>query len=109
MCASLREVLENPNHPENYWTANMENDRVKYHFCEKSYMYTGSLKSHESNVHHVKIEKEKTRSKPIQPDQLYDYILMLFKLVMLHRNLDTAVDMGDGESGVLSMQLCYHG
>ena len=75
----------------------MENDRVKYHFCEKSYMYTGSLKSHESNVHHVKIEKEKTRSKPIQTDQLYDYILMLFKLVMLHRNLDTAVDMGDGQ------------
>lgn len=35
MCASLREVLENPNHPENYWTANMENDRVKCHFCEK--------------------------------------------------------------------------
>ena len=102
MCASLREVLENPNHPENYWTANMENDRVKYHFCEKSYMYTGSLKSHESNVHHVKIEKEKTRSKPIQTDQLYDYILMLFKLVMLHRNLDTAVDMGDGERCVRS-------
>jgi hypothetical protein len=59
----------------------MENDRVKYHFCEKSYMYTGSLKSHESNVHHVKIEKEKTRSKPIQTDQLYDYILMLFKFL----------------------------
>jgi hypothetical protein len=65
--------------------ANMEDDRVKCHFCEKSYIYTGSLKSHESNVNHVKIEKEKTRSKPIQTDQLYDYILMLFKLVMLHR------------------------
>jgi hypothetical protein len=65
-------------------------------------MYTGSLKLHESNVHHVKIEKEKIRSKPIQTDQLYDYILMLFKLVMLHRNLDTAVDMGDGERCVRS-------
>ena len=94
MCASRREVLQNPNHPENYWTANMEDDRVKCHFCEKSYIYTGSLKSHESNVNHVKIEKEKTRSKPIQTDQLYDYILMLFKLVMLHRNLAAAVDMG---------------
>jgi hypothetical protein len=47
-----------------------------------------------SNVHHVKIEKEKIRSKPMQTDQLYDYILRLFKLVMLHRNLDTAVDIG---------------
>ena len=33
---------------------------------------------------------------------LKDYISMLFKLTLLHRNLDEAVDMGDGERCVRS-------
>ena len=35
-------------------------------------------------------------------DQLHDYLLMLFKLVILHNNLDTSVYMGDGERAVRS-------
>lgn len=33
---------------------------------------------------------------------MHDYLVMLFKLVILHKNLDTAVDMGDGERAVKS-------
>lgn len=33
---------------------------------------------------------------------MHDYFVMLFKLVILHKNLDTAVDMGDGERAVKS-------
>ena len=35
-------------------------------------------------------------------DQLQDYIVMLFKLVILYKNLDMAVDMVDGERSIRS-------
>ena len=35
-------------------------------------------------------------------DSLYNYIMMLFKLIALHKNLDTAVDMADGHRSVRS-------
>lgn len=46
-----------------------------------------------------------TKSKPSvdkDRDELYDYILLLFRLCALHRNLDSAVDMGDGPRSVRS-------
>lgn len=35
-------------------------------------------------------------------DQLQDHIVMLFKLTILHRNLDSAVDLADGKRSVRS-------
>lgn len=102
ICENLRKVVENPDHPENYWVANLENGRVKCHFCDKTYAYTGSLKSHESKCHNVTIDKSKPKRNEKNRDQLQEYILMVFRLVLLHKNLDTGVDMADGERVVRS-------
>lgn len=45
----------------------------------------------------MKDEKPKKKN---DSDELQDYISLLFKLTLLHKNLDTAVDMGDGERSV---------
>ena len=37
-------------------------------------------------------------------DELQDYVLMIFELTTLHKYLDTAVIMGDGESRVRSVK-----
>lgn len=42
----------------------------------------------------------KSQRKKNDSDELQDYISLLFKLTLLHNNLDTAVDMGDGERSV---------
>jgi len=34
----LREILNDPNHPENYWISNMNDGRIKCHFCERTRM-----------------------------------------------------------------------
>lgn len=72
--------------------------------CPKTYAYVGSLKAHESIMHNITIGKRSTvsKQKDTKGDQLKDYSLMLFKLVMLHKNLDSAVDMVDGERSVRS-------
>lgn len=41
---TLREILNDPNHPENYWISNMNDGCVQCHFCERSYAYVGSRK-----------------------------------------------------------------
>lgn len=41
---TLRDILNDPNHPENYWISNMNDGRVQYHFCERSYANVVSLK-----------------------------------------------------------------
>ncbi|XP_069113384.1 LOW QUALITY PROTEIN: uncharacterized protein [Argopecten irradians] len=103
ICQELREIVGNPDHPENYWIANQKEDgRVKCHFCDKTYAYVGSLKAHELKEHGVSSEKHKAKPKRKDKDELHEYILMLFKLVILHKNLDTGVDMGDGERVVRS-------
>lgn len=90
-----RNVLENPQHEENYWTSSIENGRFKCHHCEKDYKRVSSLKAHESGKHGVSLSNPKEKKEP-SSDELQDYILMLFKLTMLHRNFDSGVDMGDG-------------
>ena len=103
ICEKLRAVLENPDHSENYWVSNIEHGRMKCHFCDKSYAFVGTLKAHEQNKHKADHKQStKKKDKTDSKDELHDYILMLFKLTMLHRNLDTAVDMGDGERSVRS-------
>ncbi|XP_069105225.1 uncharacterized protein [Argopecten irradians] len=99
--SSVREVLEDPDHPENYWTSTIQNNRSKCHFCDKTYARIGSLKAHEAKVHNSKMDRAKPQTQKSK-DELFNYILMLFKLVMLHKNLDSAVDMGDGERSIRS-------
>ncbi|XP_061185175.1 uncharacterized protein LOC133193230 [Saccostrea echinata] len=95
ICEEIRSVLENPQHEENYWTSTLENGRFKCHHCEKDYKRVSSLKAHESRFHDISLSKTK-KKKECSNDELHDYVFMLFKLVMLHRNFDSAVDMGDG-------------
>ncbi|CAC5407725.1 unnamed protein product [Mytilus coruscus] len=92
-----KDVVGDPEYPDSYWVSTLEDSRVTCHFCEKTYAYVGSLKTHEAKVHNSKIELPKKPTKEKKQDELQNYILMLFKLILLHRNLDTAVDMGDGE------------
>ncbi|XP_063400161.1 uncharacterized protein LOC134684783 [Mytilus trossulus] len=102
ICQNLREVVFDRDHPVNYWLANLENGRIKCHFCPKSYAYLGSLKSHESKVHNLPAERKSKTVKPKDKDRVQDYIALLFKLVLLHKNLDSAVDMGNGGRSVRS-------
>ncbi|XP_053380076.1 uncharacterized protein LOC123537039 [Mercenaria mercenaria] len=98
MFMELREILTNPDHEENYWISSLENDRFKCHFCNSSYSYVDSLKAHEKNEHGFQPSKQnsdKTLKKEAS-DELHDYVLSLFRLTALHKNLDSAVDMGDG-------------
>lgn len=97
---TLREILNDPNHPENYWISNMNDGRVQCHFCEQSYAYVGSLKTHE---HNAKVPKPKTsKESDTRSDDVESYCNVLFKLTLLHKNLDSAVDMADGNRSVRS-------
>lgn len=49
---------------------------------------------------HPRSQKKKKEHR--DHDQLQDHIVMLFKLTILHRNLDSAVDMADRERSVRS-------
>jgi hypothetical protein len=80
---------------KNYWTAAFNDGRFKCHHCEKDYKRVSSLKAHESEKHNVSLSRTK-KGKQSPSDELQDYVLMLFKLVMLHKNFDDGVDMGDG-------------
>ncbi|KAK3108646.1 hypothetical protein FSP39_012456 [Pinctada imbricata] len=97
----IREVLENPHHEENYWTSTLESGRFHCHHCSKDYKRVSSLKAHESEKHKIPL-KHSTKKKRETKDEVHCYIMMLFKLVMLHRNFDSAVDMGDGSRCVRS-------
>lgn len=99
--SSLRKILEDPNHEENYWVSCRQNQRFHCHFCDRNYACVGSLKAHEKRVHnYIARVQKKTQSK--EQRKLKDYISMLFKLILIHRNLDEAVDMGDGERSTRS-------
>ena len=52
--------------------------------------------------HNVTIKTTTEGFKTTKTDQLQDYILLSFQPVLLHKNLDTSVDMGDGERSVRS-------
>jgi hypothetical protein len=100
----LRTVLEDEEHNENYWIKTVVGDRFKCHYCDRSYAFIGSLKTHESQLHGYVEESTKVKGseKDEKKDELYDYVVHLFKLAALHKNLDTAVDMGDGHRSVRS-------
>ncbi|XP_071151008.1 uncharacterized protein [Mytilus edulis] len=99
----LREILTDDTHPENYYLSNIhEGDgRVKCHYCEKTYAYVGSLKAHEESVHNAKPPPIKSANTKVS-DEVGHYCRLLFKLTLLHKNLDSAVDMADGKRSVRS-------
>ncbi|KAK3083023.1 hypothetical protein FSP39_011873 [Pinctada imbricata] len=97
----IREVLENAHPEENYWTSTLESGRFRCHQCSKEYKRVSSLKAHESEKHKIPL-KHSTKKKRETKDEVHCYIMMLFKLVMLHRNFDSAFDMGDGSRCVRS-------
>ncbi|XP_033759941.1 uncharacterized protein LOC117342076 [Pecten maximus] len=101
---NVRDVLSDPDHPENYWTSNVVQDRFKCHYCDKTYVFIGSLKTHEKSVHqHVEEVPSKVNDTVSEEqDELHDHMLLQFRLIALHKNLDTAVDMGDGKRAVRS-------
>ena len=101
---NLREILDDPDHPENYWIANEEDGRFSCHFCDKSYAGIGTAKTHESSKHNHKTKSSrKSKPKPKDAkDELYNYVRTLFVLTSLLKNLDTAIDMADGARSVRS-------
>ena len=102
---AIRAVLKDPDHPENYWVDTDQDGRFKCHFCEKSYAFVGSLKTHESIKHRHTVSTEKKESKSLskeETDELMNHVLLIFKLTALLKNLDTAIDMADGERSVRS-------
>ena len=93
----LREVLTDPNHQENYWLSTKKDGKFICHFCNSRYSFLESLKTHEKNKHGFEETKLKS-SKTLQEnfDELNEYMVAVFILVALHKNLDSAVNMGDG-------------
>lgn len=103
VCETLRSIATDPDHPENYWLSTKEqNGRLKCHFCERTYSHVGTLQIHETRFHNVTIQKPAKPQKNSKQDQLHEYIFMCFKLILLHKNLDSAIDMGDGQRSVRS-------
>lgn len=100
--SKLRDCVTDKNHPDNYWVSNFIDGRVKCHHCEKTYAYVGSLKVHEEKLHGVSVSKKQRKDKGKSKDELYGYMLQLFKLTILHKNLDDAVDMADGARSIKS-------
>ena len=100
--SKLRDCVTDKNHPDNYWVANYMNGRVKCHYCEKTYAYVGSLKAHEEKMHGFTVSMGQKKGKEENKDELHGYMLLFFKLTLLHKNLDDAVDMADGIRSVKS-------
>jgi hypothetical protein len=75
----IRSVFEDPDHDENYYKCNVEDDRFPCHFCEKSFSYVGSLKSHQQIKHQHTVQSAKRKPKEQKnEDELYNYICLLF-------------------------------
>ena len=102
LCQELRMIINDPEHEENYWTSNYSEGRFKCHFCDKTYIHSKSLQTHELKVHSHMVQKRSGEKTSTEGDELFNYVVLLFKLVALFRNLDTAVDMGDGRRSVRS-------
>ncbi|XP_056008253.1 uncharacterized protein LOC125657360 isoform X2 [Ostrea edulis] len=99
----LRQVLSDPDHEENYWFGNFKDGRFSCHYCEKTYCHIKSAEFHEKEVHgHSKPALRKSKQANLLQDELFDYLIALFRLSALHRNLDTAVDMADGYRSIRS-------
>ena len=102
LCQEIRSVVNDPDHEENYWTSNYSDGRFKCHFCDKTYAYSKTLKTHELKVHSHNVSKHSSEKESSNCDEVFNYVMLVFKLIALHRNLDSAVDMADGRRSVRS-------
>ncbi|XP_062568267.1 uncharacterized protein LOC134230452 [Saccostrea cucullata] len=59
MMKDVRDIVTDPNHPDNYWVSNKVEDRLQCHHCDKTYACVGSLQIHEANQHQVSRPKKK--------------------------------------------------
>ena len=87
---------------ENYWTSNYSDGRFKCHFCDKTYAYSRTLKTHELKVHSRNVSKHSSEKESSNCDEVFNYVMLMFKLIALHRKLDSVVDMADGRRSVRS-------
>lgn len=80
MCEQWWEITGYPDHPENYWIQSFEDGRIRCHLCQKTYVYVGSLKAHESKMHNITIKNQSkvSKQKVTNADQLNEYSLMVF-------------------------------
>lgn len=102
LLSEVKSVLEDSDHPENYWIKSFRDGKFWCHFCDKSYVNVDSLVIHENNKHGYKCSSKETTTNKEDKDDLFDYIVLLFRLCILHKNLDSAVDMGDGARSIRS-------
>jgi hypothetical protein len=76
--------------------------RFKCHFCDKTYAYSKTLKTHELKVHSHNVSKHSSEKESSNCDEVFNYVMLVFKLIALHRNLDSAIDMADRRRSVRS-------
>ena len=91
LCQEIRSIVNDPDHEENYWTSNYSDGRFKCHFCDKTYAYSKTLKTHELKVHSHNVSKHSSEKESSNCDEVFNYVMLMFKLIALHRNLDSAV------------------
>lgn len=82
----LRNVFEDEHHVENYWINTAVENRFQCHHCDKSYAFIESLKTHESRMHGYVDSSPKGDKNDENKDELFDYVVHLFKLGALHKN-----------------------
>jgi hypothetical protein len=99
----MRQILSDPDHGENYWFGKLVDGRFSCHYCEKTFSHIKSAEFHEKRIHgHSRPTLKNSKQANQVQDELFDYLIALFRLSALHRNLDTAVDMADGYRSVRS-------
>lgn len=102
MFEQLRDVLGDPEHVENYFVTNEDDNRFHCHFCPKSFVQLNTVKLHEKQLHQHTVHSSASRNAQENEDELYNHVVLIFKLVCLLKNLDTSIDMGDGSRSVRS-------
>lgn len=78
ICENLREIFSNPDHPDNYWISNMQDNGRSNAIIVTRPTSTNTQQYHEKKYHDVNIEKLKPKQRKSDTDVVNEYILMLF-------------------------------
>lgn len=76
--------------------SNLIDGKVKCYHFDKNLCICCSLKANEEIFNGVTMSKKERKDKEKSKVELYGYMLLLFNLSLLHKNLNDAVDMVDG-------------
>lgn len=68
----------------------------------KAILIQKTQKTQELKVHSHNVPKHSSEKEFSNCDEIFNYVMVVFKLIALHRNLDSAVDMADGRRSVRS-------